>query len=500
MSNKKTLHDFYSIVSATPSCVKLIDKDGLLIEMNPQGLSLIEADSLDSVRGANVYDIVEESHREKFKKFNEKICNGEKLSLVFEIISLKGTRRWMETFATPYKLDSGEIAHLAITNEITDRVNKQIELDKQRRMANHNAKLATIGEIAAGVGHEINNPLSIICAQLSMMENQLEDNEEELDKEKLLERISHCQKSVIRITNIVKGLRNFSRSDNENEELMNLSLILQESVDMLKEIYEKRNITINCNIQENIMIKGNIGRIQQVIMNLITNAKDAVADSKNKKINITLFKGEKEAYLILKDTGCGIPEKIKYKIFDPFFTTKGVDKGTGIGLALVNSFIEESNGKLSVESKVNVGTRFRVKLPLSLEESKIELTPKKESKNNITNSLKVLVVDDEPDLTEILQEQLEVMNCKVIVSNNGEEALNTLKNEKDIDIIFSDMQMPKMSGLELLRNIKNEDYNGKFYLMSGDHSHKYEGYKELLDGILEKPFNFEKIEKILNGK
>lgn len=501
MSKIKILKSFYSIVSATPSCVNVIDKNGLLIEMNPQGLALIEADSLEDVIGANVYDIVEESHREKFKKFNEKVCKGEKINLIFEIISLKGTRRWMETFATPYELDNGEIVHLSITNEITERINKEIELDKQIKMANHNVKLATIGEIFSGVGHEVNNPLSIICGQLAMIETQLEEyDEEELDRDMLLERISYCQKSAVRIANIVKGLRNFSRSDNDNVEKMNLSLILQESIDMIKEIYERKNIIIRSNIEKDVFIEGNIGRIQQIIMNLISNAKDAVLDSEKKRIDITLLKGSKDAHIILKDTGCGIPDNIKKKIFDPFFTTKGLDKGTGIGLALVNSFIAENNGKISVVSKENFGTRFRIKLPLT--SGKKENNEKESKLNKIKKneeSIKVLVVDDEVELAELLQEQLEMLNCQVITSSNGEDALNILENNNDIGIVLSDMQMPKMSGLELLNKIKN-NFKGKFYLMSGDNSLSYESYKDILDGILTKPFNLDKIEEILNGK
>lgn len=113
-----------SLITATPSCLKVISKDGSLLNMNQQGLDLIEAENLESVLGADVYEIVEESHREKFMAFNQRICSGESDRLVFEIVGLQGTKRWMETYAAPYKLTNGETAHIAITNDISEKVTK----------------------------------------------------------------------------------------------------------------------------------------------------------------------------------------------------------------------------------------------------------------------------------------------------------------------------------------------------------------------------------------
>lgn len=124
--------DLKAVFSNTPSCLKIINKDGALLSMNKQGLDLIEAKDFTSVENANVYEIVKDVHRDNFIKFNEKICSGKSGSLIFEIVGLKGTVRWMETYAAPFKLESGEFAHIAITNDITekvqrDKINKGIE-------------------------------------------------------------------------------------------------------------------------------------------------------------------------------------------------------------------------------------------------------------------------------------------------------------------------------------------------------------------------------------
>ncbi len=117
--------DLDSMMTATPSCLKVISRDGELLNMNRQGLDLIEAPDLESVLGANVYDLVEESHKDKFIEFNEMICNGNSARLSFELIGLKGTRRWMETYAAPYKLTDGEMAHIAITNDVTKIIKRR---------------------------------------------------------------------------------------------------------------------------------------------------------------------------------------------------------------------------------------------------------------------------------------------------------------------------------------------------------------------------------------
>lgn len=118
--------------------------------MNSKGLALIEAEDMESVRGANVYDIVEESHRERFREFNEKICSGQKGTLVFEIVGLQGARRWMETHAAPYYLANGEVAHIAITNDIADKVVAEKELLQQRQALASSARLASIGQFVGG--------------------------------------------------------------------------------------------------------------------------------------------------------------------------------------------------------------------------------------------------------------------------------------------------------------------------------------------------------------
>lgn len=497
LQKDKKLEQLHDIIKSSPSCLKILNKDGLLLDMNQRGLDLIEADNLESVKLANVFDLVEESHLENFKKMHKKVCDGENSYLVFEIIGLKGTRRWMETYAAPYVLQNGELGHIAITNEITDRIKQEQDLEEQKKLATHNYKLATIGEMAAGVGHEINNPLTIIKGNIQLINNKLKQDDN-VD-ENIFKRIDVINESTKRITSIVDGLRSFARKDDEKEVIFNLSHEIKNSIDLIFEMYTKQGINISKNIEEGIFLDGNIGKIQQILMNLFSNAKDAMLNSSEKNLNISLYKKHKVSIIEIKDTGSGIPDEIKEKIYNPFFTTKEIGKGTGIGLGLVSKFIKEHGGKLNLVSKEGQGTSFIIELPPVEKDQNI----RKEaiSSNKIKKEVKpkkVLIAEDEEGIRELLNALLTDYNLELIFAEDGKEAIELLKKHDNIELILSDIQMPKVSGLDFLKIARRQlNYNNKFYFISGGVNIDLNDIVDQYNGFLNKPFEIEDIEKII---
>ena len=477
--NNQKLKELDSILSSTPSCLKIISKNGELIDMNNKGLDLIEADSLESVLGANVYDIVEESD-----------------TLIFQIVGLKGNVRWMETYAAPYCLDSGEVVHIAITNEITDKIRKEEELLEQKKMATHNAKLATIGEMAAGIGHEINNPLAVINGNISIIEKLM--NGDDCNKEEVSKRLYNIKKASGRVEGIVKGLRSFSRKDDDTNKVFDFSELMRDSILMVKELYSLEGIVLDDYIEKDLLFNGNRGQIQQVIMNLLKNAKDAMDGKTIKNLTVNIKKKDDYLELSVEDTGCGIPDSIKDKIFNPFFTTKDVNRGTGIGLSLCNNFIKENNGHLILKSKENEGTEFLIKFPYEAD-LRLEADVDEESRfNGEIKVKKILIVDDEEGIRDILDEMFSEYDLDLLFAENGKEALSIYENHKDIDMIVSDMQMPKLNGLGLLKELRNNSlYNGKFYFITGGVNLNLEELESGIDGVFSKPFDEEEIKKSL---
>ncbi len=247
-----------------------------------------------------------------------------------------------------------------LIGEMINSIRLSAELDFQRRVLLHNSKLASIGELAAGVSHEINNPLSIIKGHLDLLKKYCERTniyDGEVDA-----KIIKSLKGVDRIANIVKGLGAFARVDEIELTTLNLSDLLLETKDMLLEIYSKEGIHLKFEVQDNIWIKGNRGRLQQVFVNILSNAKDAVAGSKVKEIKISASLEGRKIEVRICDSGPGVTEALKEKIFDPFFTTKEVNKGTGIGLALVSSIIKEHDGHIDVYNDREAGACFVISL------------------------------------------------------------------------------------------------------------------------------------------
>jgi len=254
-----------------------------------------------------------------------------------------------------------DLFYILTVLDVTEEIEKEKQLNLQKELSQQNAKLASLGELAAGVGHEINNPLSIISGQLAIIQRELNSATEYPTVE---ERFVKIHKSVQRITNITKGLRTFARADSVENIYFNFSELTTETVNMLKEIFFKEGVEITSQVQPDIWTFANHGRLQQVIVNLLNNAKDALFSAKQKQINVSLEAINDIIYLKVEDSGCGIDAEIIEKIFEPFFTTKDVNKGTGIGLALVNSIIKEHSGKISVSSIVNQGTAFQIEIPI----------------------------------------------------------------------------------------------------------------------------------------
>ena len=357
----KTAFSIVEMVNSTPSCIKIITRKGELLTMNARGLSLIEATDLESVTGANVYDLVEESHRESFIRFNESVCDGEKGHLVFEIIGLCGSRRWMESYAAPYTLANGETAHIAITNDITEKVQSENEILKQRQALANSARLASLGQFVGGIAHEINNPLTVIHGKLSLLKMKQDDNE--LDENYLSKNLDALLETTERISDIIQNLKSFTR-DTEKVEFREyeFSDIVNETLSLCQENFRLNNVKLDISVASSLTLKCEKVQISQVLMNLLNNAFDAVQHLEEKWVKVKALQQGNTVTLSVTDSGQGIDEEIANQMLNPFYTTKEIGKGTGLGLSLSSRIVDHHRGRLyySPESE---NTRFIVELP-----------------------------------------------------------------------------------------------------------------------------------------
>lgn len=493
-SEKLQLYNFSELLESTPSCLKLIDRSGKFIMINAQGLNLLEAGSFEEVEKINIYDLIEETHREEFIKFNQRVCSGEKESLVFEIIGLKGTRSWLETYAAPYPLPNGDSAQIAISNDITSKINSQQELENHREVAQRSAKLALVGELAAGVAHEVNNPLAVIKGYMSLISKSLK-SEGDIDRNVFLSHIEKINESSDRINRIVSGLKTFSRDEKEVLEVFNCITVIERTISFVAEIYHADNIEIKFKcLEKDVFLKGCPGKFQQILLNLFSNSRDALIERENlnREIYMAINLGLDTVRLEVGDNGNGVLKEASDKIFNPFFTTKEKSKGTGLGLSLVSNFIEDMKGIIRLKNSNEKGAIFELILPLYKGRSLREVRKQDITLTEIKKlPLKILVIDDEKGIRDYLSLLLSLMVEEVTVINNGSEALDTYKeNPESFDIILSDIKMPGISVIELFKSIRAIG-NSKFLLMTGgiNSINELGQFIDEVDGFFVKPLN-----------
>ncbi len=387
-----------------------------------------------------------------------------------------------------------------VSIDITERKTAQLELESQKKITAHQSKLAMIGELAAGVGHEINNPLSIVVAKTNLVVERLIgpaeiDNRQELGK---------VLAAAERIKKIVLGLKTFSRKDSDEFQVINLSQLVKDSVELVSKIYENEGVSVKTFTKDHdIYIKGNFVQLQQVMINFLSNAKDATFGRNPRKIDIHVGMLKDKPFFSVTDNGVGVSEEIKERIFQPFFTTKPVKEGTGLGLAIVRNIARDHQCEILIENNSEGGACFKfIFSECTRSVLPEETTARSDSRlENLSDSFSCLVVEDDEDVREILVEYLSYSHNYVVGVKEGSEALSRLNNEK-FDFIITDMRMPNMTGLELANKVKERRdlVPPSIILVTGGTVEHIDLKKHTsIDAILYKPFTKEELLSVIQS-
>jgi C4-dicarboxylate-specific signal transduction histidine kinase len=271
------------------------------------------------------------------------------------------------------RLEASRKAMIHIMGDLRDttievRRREQELRDKQEQLVQA-GKLATLGELTTGVAHELNNPLNNIGLFVGNAVDLLELGV--ADKEHVIREMQRAMQQVRKATEIISHLRTFGRAAPFSRDPVSLRLVLTQALSLMQEQLRLRNIHIEMDLgDEDAIVLGNPLQLEQVFINLLTNARDAMADSARKVIRITLTLGSEVAEIRFADTGPGIPPGLERRIFDPFFTTKDVGQGTGLGLSITYGIIKDLDGTISVVSSSDTGATFLIRLPLALPDRK----------------------------------------------------------------------------------------------------------------------------------
>jgi PAS domain S-box-containing protein len=400
-----------------------------------------------------------------------------------------GKREWLVTIA-PLK-NEDEIVGLIYT--VDDRTKVQ-ELQAQLFQSQ---KMETIGALAAGVAHDFNNLLQVIRGNLTMIAQ--DEKNQPMDP-----RFANIEEAAGRAADITDQLLSFSRASEEKLIVFDFNKIIKE-VGVLTQRSARGNISLVIEPwKEPMKVRMDANRAHQVLLNLVVNAQDAMPNggrltvaSRPVQLSAKLaakFEQPVGAHFVccnVSDTGSGISPEIMDRIFDPFFTTKETGKGTGLGLSIVHTVVRQSGGYLEVSSEVGKGTMFEIYLPM------IDAEITAEKKNSDAPSMtkgtgRILVVDDLDLVRDFTKNFLESAGYEVFVASQADEALTILEQQAGaVDLMFTDFNMPGMSGLELIQEVSSRWPEIKFILASGylDDEERERIVKECGAKILKKPYN-----------
>ena len=382
------------------------------------------------------------------------------------------------------------------TKEMTEASRK---IEENQRQLFHSHRLATVGQLAAGAAHEINNPLTIISLNIQIMERLLSERKEETELADRLKTISGQER---RISKIIQDLMGFARPSQPKFCPSVVDEILEKVLAVIGDRVTMTDIRIETKVPKDLpRVMVDPLQIEQVIMNLLVNASHAMPDGG--RISIAAQARENYVEIRVVDTGQGISRENLNKIFDPFFTTKKEGEGTGLGLAICNSIIEHNGGMLKVHSDGKTGTTFTMTLPVDkggrLRALKKVIEKKKKGAAAVRpEKYRILVIDDEKILNDMLRESLREAGYEADGAYDGVEGIGLLRYKK-YHMILLDIRMPRKDGLEVLQFVRENYPNVKVVIITGLASKKevQETVKMGAFACLKKPFRLENVLKTI---
>ena len=344
----------------------------------------------------------------------------------------------------PYR---GKPHILTITRDISEQKRVAEELARQRETLRQSEKLSAMGELLAGVAHELNNPLAILMGRTALLENKIKD-------ESIRDEVSKIHTAADRCGRIVRTFLSMARQKAPVCEPSSLNDVVTSAIDLLGYGLHTSGITLVSRLDETLPEASmDADQIGQVIVNLLVNAQHVLTEQPQpRRIEITTGRQSGGVYCRVSDNGPGVTEEVKQRIFDPFFTTMDSTIGTGVGLSVSQSIAREHGGELRLESK-GQGASFMLWLPLGAALTKTEPASSPASTSEL-HTEHVLIVDDETELASMLAEILESAGLETTHVHSGREAMQWL-TEHSCDLILSDIRMPDMDGPAFWRTLND---------------------------------------------
>jgi PAS domain S-box-containing protein len=406
-----------------------------------------------------------------------------------------GSLFWANVVIDPIISDEGQLLGFSkITRDITERRNAQQVMQETQAQLAQMQKMEALGQLTGGVAHDFNNLLMVINGYIPRIKQLLAENPKGLRAAEAIELAAQ------RGATLTRQLLSFSRRQSLRPTVAKLADILDAARPILTSLIGGSIHYVTTILPEIWPVRVDVGELELAIINLAANARDAMSQGGTLAVtaeNMRLSRGEITAdlegefvALTVADTGHGIPPDILVKVFDPFFTTKGEGKGTGLGLSQVHGFVHQSGGGIAIRSEIGEGTCITLYLPRATDEAAIEASA--EARSCSSAGLKVLLVEDNPEVAEVTTELLSQMGCEAETVHDADAALKAL-DRGSFDLVLSDIVMAgSMNGVDLARLIRKQHPALRVVLASGYSDAAAKAAEEFT--VLRKPYQVEDLD------
>jgi len=498
------LHKLSSAIEQAGESVIITDRHGVIEYVNPS-FSRITGYSREEVLGKNprVLKSGNESD-EYYKRMWSSLSKGETWQSSIINRRKDGSEYPALMTISPIRDNNGDISHyVGVQQDMTDHE----MLEERFRQAQ---KMEALGTLVGGIAHDFNNVLAGMTGNLYLAKRLVADNSDVVSKLDSVEALS------FRAAEMIKQLLAFARKGHVDMQPFGLTSFLKEASHLCQASIPE-NIRFEYEFcPEELVIKGDATQLQQVVMNLLNNARDAVFGIEDPKIFLRLeemhaddafLKEHPEinssllAHVSISDNGLGIAESDQEHIFEPFYTTKEVGKGTGLGLAMAYGSIQSHQGVIDVQSEPGRGSTFHIYLPV-IEERKVNVVSEKVADLAAGQGQTILVVDDNENVRSVSRDLLQAIGYKVLEAEDGLEAIECFTtNQKDIALILMDVVMPNLGGVAAAQRIMQIDPDVPIIFATGyDKEAIAKSDMPSSDQIvLSKPYNIEELSQMIKG-
>ncbi len=497
---------FHELLDTASEAILVADAAGRILVFNRTAETMFGYGPSELL-GMNVEQFVPEALRSSHLQHRASYQKDPKIRPMGVGLSLQAQRKDGSLFPVEVGLSpnqsDGELKIIMLVHDVSERSKVEETMRRSQAMLRQAEKLEAIGRLAGGTAHEFNNLLTRMMGYAALLLSDLDSKEQVLD---YVEKITEATR---RAGGLTRQLLAFSRRQVTAPQVLDLSVVTIEAREVITELVGKKIDVLLVPAFEPAFVRADVSQVHQIIINLVTNARDAMPDGGRLEIRVDTREvheadlgnhppgvvAGKYVELAVSDTGIGMSVETQSRLFEPFFSTKEFGKGAGLGLAAIYGIVQQNRGCISVKSKPDEGSTFSILLP-RIQDERLSVVRNKAVTEQCRGTETLLLVEDDPSLLSLTHVFLIGLGYKVLDATNGEEAVQIFREyHSPIHMLLTDVVMPGINGREAAARIKEQRPGIKILYVSG-YTHGAFKPEEVIgadEALLEKPFAFEEL-------